>query len=141
MSYHFRRRFTGETVDQVFRWILEEVAEGGYLSPKAVFMDGTHVKANTNTKKQVKVQIPAASKHYAKELMKEVNADRESRGKNPFDDDDEPPAPTKKARDNTSGKKLARRRGTLQKENCSVPLFYSMVSVYLYLGLRPQLHC
>ena len=63
VSYNFRHRFTEETVDQVFHWILEEVAEAGYLSPKAVFIDGTHIKANANTKKQVKVQIPAASRH------------------------------------------------------------------------------
>ena len=34
VSYNFRHRFTEETVDQVFRWILEEVAEAGYLSPQ-----------------------------------------------------------------------------------------------------------
>ena len=72
VSYNFRHRFTEETVDQVFRWILEEVAQAGYLSPKAVFIDGTHIKANANTKKQMKVQIPVASKHYAQELMEEV---------------------------------------------------------------------
>ena len=110
VSYNFRHRFTEETVDRVFAWILEEVAQAGYLSPKAVFIDGTHIKANANTKKQVKVQIPAASKHYTKELMEEVNADREAHGKKPFDDDDEPPTPTKKRRDNTSKKKLARRK-------------------------------
>ena len=115
VSYNFRHRFTEETVDQVFRWILEEVAEAGYLSPKAVFIDGTHIKANANTKKQVKVRIPAASRHYAKELMEEVNADRELHGKKPFDDDDEPPAPTKKPRDNTSKKKLARRKKEKQR--------------------------
>lgn len=96
VSYNFRHRFTEETVDQVFRWILEEVAEAGYLSPKAAFIDGTHIKANANTKKQVKVQIPTASKHYAKELMEEVNADREAHGKRAFDDDDGLPAPAKK---------------------------------------------
>ena len=91
-------------------WILEEVAETGYLSPKAVFIDGTHIKANANTKKQVKAAIPAASKHYANELMGEVNADREAHGKKPFDNDDEPPMPSKKQKDNTSRKKLARRK-------------------------------
>ena len=107
VSYNFRHRFTTETVDQVFAWILEEVAEAGYLSPKAVFIDGTHIKANANTKKQVKAAIPAASRHYAKELMEEVNADREAHGKKPFDDDDAPP---KKRKDNTSRKKLVRRK-------------------------------
>ena len=109
VSYNFRHRFTEKTVEQVFRWILEEIAEAGYLSPKAVFIDGTHIKANANNKKQVKVQIPAASRHYAKELMEEVNEDREAHGKKPFDDD-EPGAPAKKRRDNTSKKKLARRK-------------------------------
>ena len=75
-----------------------------------VFIDGTHIKANTNTKKQVKVQILAASKHYAKELMEEVNADRDVHGKGPFDDEDEPPASSKKRRDNTLKKKLAQRK-------------------------------
>lgn len=88
---------------------MEEIAEAGYLSPKAVFIDGTHIKANANNKKQVKVQIPAAFRHYAKELMEEVNEDREAHGKKPFDDD-EPGAPAKKRRDNTSKKKLARRK-------------------------------
>ena len=101
MSYNFRHRFTEETVDHVFRWILEEVAEAGYLSPKAVFIDGTHIKANANTKKQMKVQIPVASRHYAQELMEEVNADRAPE-KPLTDDDGEPPTPPKKRRDNTS---------------------------------------
>lgn len=51
-------------------------ANAGYLSPRAVFIDGTHIKANANTKKQVKEQIPAASKHYAKEFMEEVNTSK-----------------------------------------------------------------
>ncbi len=111
ISYNFRHRFTTETVDSIFAWILEEVSEAGYLSPKAVFIDGTHIKASANTKKQVKEQIPVASKQYAKELMEEVNADREAHGKKPFeDDDDEPPKPGGKKRDNTSKKKLARRK-------------------------------
>ena len=84
VSYNFRHRFTEETVDKVFAWILSEAANAGYLSPKAVFIDGTHIKANANTKKQVKEQIPAAAKRYTKELMEEVNADREAHGKKPL---------------------------------------------------------
>lgn len=53
-SYNFRHRFTEKTVDNVFAWILDEAANAGYLSPGAVFIDGTHIKANANTKKQVK---------------------------------------------------------------------------------------
>ena len=110
VSYNFRHRFTEETVNRVFAWILDEAAKAGYLSPKAVFIDGTHIKANANTKKQMKEQIPAAARHYAKELMEEVNADREAHGKKPFDDDNDPPASPRKHKDNTSKKKLARRK-------------------------------
>ena len=109
VSYNFRHRFTAETVDGIFGWILEAVADAGYLSPKAVFIDGTHIKANANTKKQVKAAIPVTAKRYAAELMEEVNADREAHGKKPFADD-EPPKPSGKKRDNTSRKKLARRK-------------------------------
>ena len=98
ISYNFRHRFTEETVNQVFAWILEQIANAGYLSPTAVFIDGTHIKANANTKKQVKEQIPTAARRYAKELMEEVNADREAHGRKPFDSDDDHPAPEKNVR-------------------------------------------
>lgn len=114
VSYNFRHRFTEETVDKVFAWILEEVAEAGYLSPKVIYVDGTHIKANANIKKQVKEEIPSASKRYAKELMEEVNADREAHGKKAFEED-EPPRPPKKKRDNTSKKKQERRKKEAKK--------------------------
>ena len=117
VSYNFRHRFTEETVSQIFAWILEETADAGYLSPQAVFIDGTHIKASANTKKRVKAVIPVASKRYAQELMAEVDADREAHGKAPFDDK-EPPKSGRKKRDNTSRKKLARRKK--EKKTCTV---------------------
>ena len=120
VSYNFRHRFTTDTVDQIFGWILAEIAEAGYLSPSAVFVDGTHIKANANIKKVVKEEVPVAAKRYAKELMDEVNADREAHGKKPFaddeDDDNDPPAPPKKKRDNTSRKKLKKRKKEAKKK-------------------------
>ena len=120
VGYNFRHRFTTETVDQIFGWILAEIAEAGYLSPGAVFVDGTHIKANANIKKVVKEEVPVAAKRYAKELMDEVNADREAHGKKPFaddeDDDSDPPAPPKKKRDNTSRKKLKKRKKEAKKK-------------------------
>ena len=114
LSYNFKHRFTSETVDQIFAWIFNEIAEAGYLSPSAVFIDGTHIKANANNKKKIQEEVPVASKRYAKELMDEVNADREEHGKKPFKDDDddnnnEPPKPSKPNK-NTSRKKLERRK-------------------------------
>lgn len=69
VSYNFRHRFTAETVEGIFGWILAEVAQAGYLSSKAVFIDGTHIKASANRKKQVQSSIPVLSKRYAKEPM------------------------------------------------------------------------
>ena len=98
VSHAFRHRFTEETVEAIFRWILEEVEKAGYLKPEVVFIDGTHIKANANLKKQIKRAIPEAAKTYEKQLMEEINADREAHGKKPFkdDDDDEPKPPKEK---------------------------------------------
>ena len=49
-SYNFTHRFTEKVVQQVFDWILNEINEAGYLSSEAVFIDGTHIKANANMK-------------------------------------------------------------------------------------------
>ena len=57
--------------------------------PDAVFVDGTHIKANANMHKAVKNAIPKAAREYEKQLMEEINADREEHGKKPFDGDDQ----------------------------------------------------
>ena len=108
VSYNFRHRFTEKTIEAVFRWILDEAGTAGALSPAAVFIDGTHIKANANINKKIKQEVPAAAKRYRDELMAEVNADREAHGKKPFDDDD--PQKGTKRRDNTSREKQARRK-------------------------------
>ena len=114
VSYNFRHRFTAETIDKIFNWILDEIAKAGYLKPEAVFIDGTHIKANANTKKQIKEGVPVAAKRYADELMQEVNLDRENHGKKLFDDDSAPKSGGKK-KDNTSKKKLANRKKKSKK--------------------------
>ena len=54
VSYNFKHRFNSSTVEFVFRWILKAAADEGYLDTKAVFVDGTHIKASANMKKQAK---------------------------------------------------------------------------------------
>ena len=126
ISYNFRHRFTAETVDQIFNWILMEMVDAGYVAPGVVFVDGTHIKANANLKKTVKEEVPVEAKRYAKELMDEVNADREAHGKKPFEDDEddddnnEPPTAPKKKRDNTSKKKLKKRKKEAKKKTVTV---------------------
>ncbi len=90
ISYNFKHRFTTETIDKIFYWILSEIAHAGYLSPEAVFVDGTHIKANANMKKVVKKAIPQAARNYEEQLLKEINEDREEHGKKPFDDNKPP---------------------------------------------------
>ena len=90
VSYNFKHRFTSGTVEEIFYWILKEVAAAGYLSPEAVFIDGTHMKANANIKKKVKQAIPEAAKIYEKQLRDEINEDRINHDKKPFDDDNKP---------------------------------------------------
>lgn len=109
ISYNFRHCFNAETIDKIFNWILSEAAEAGYLKPEAVFIDGTHIKANANTKKKIELEVPVAAKRYAEELMEEINADREEHGKKPFDTDNTT-KPNGKKKDNTSKKKLKNRK-------------------------------
>lgn len=84
-SYNFCHRFSEEVVQQVFDWILNEINNAGYLSPEAVFIDGTHIKANANIKKVIKKAVPEAAKIYSEQLLEEINQDREDNGKKPFD--------------------------------------------------------
>lgn len=85
ISYNFKHRYMEQTIEEIFYWILKEISKAGYLSPEAVFIDGTHVKANANIKKAVKKAVPQAAKIYEERLMEEINEDREDHGKKPFD--------------------------------------------------------
>ena len=84
VSYNFKHRFTTETIEKVFFWILLEIETAGYLSPGAVFVDGTHIKANANIKKEVKKAVSKAAKIYEEQLREEINEDRENHEKKPF---------------------------------------------------------
>lgn len=87
VSYNFRHRFSSETIEGVFRWILYEAEHAGYLRPEMVFVDATHIKANANLNKKCKREIPKAARQYEQLLREEVNACREEHGQKPFDDD------------------------------------------------------
>ena len=69
VSYNFRHRFTEQTAEQVFSRILEEAGRAGYLEPEAVFVDGTHIKANANINKKIKKAVPEAAKRYVDQVL------------------------------------------------------------------------
>ena len=117
VSYNFRHRFTEETIEAVFQWILGEAGAAGALTPTAVFIDGTHIKASANLKKKIKQEVPAAAKRYEQELLAEVNADREAHGKKPLkEEEEEPPKGDGTGKNNTSRKKQARRKKAAGKQ-------------------------
>ncbi len=104
VSRNFKYRYSLEVIDRVFEWILSEIEKAGFLSPEAVFIDGTHIKANANIKKAIKKAVPEAAKKYEEKLAEEIGMDREVHGKKPLkdknDDDDNTP-PTGKTKEIT----------------------------------------
>jgi transcription elongation factor Elf1 len=66
------------------------------VDPSAVFIDGTHIKANANTHKNYKKMVAKEARSYDELLKKEINEDRENHGKKPLKDDDEQNPPTQK---------------------------------------------
>lgn len=81
VSCNFRHRFTEGTIEAVFHWILDEAGTAGALTPAAVFIDGTHIKASANLNRKIRQEVPVAAKRYQDELLAEINADREAHGK------------------------------------------------------------
>ena len=101
VSRNFKHRYSLEIIDSVFEWILSEIEKAGYLSPEAVFIDGTHIKANANMKKAIKKAVPEAAKIYEEKLAEEIGIDRAAHGKKQLkdkndSDDDTPSAPATK---------------------------------------------
>ena len=91
VSYNFKHRFNTASVEYIFRWVLKAAADEGYLDTEAVFIDGTHIKANANLKKQARKAVPKEAKRYAHELFEEINKDRENHGKKPLEENGQEP--------------------------------------------------
>ena len=56
------------------------------MDTEAIFVDGTHIKASANLKKQARKAVPKEAKRYVHELFDEINKDREAHGKKTFDE-------------------------------------------------------
>lgn len=93
LSYAFAQRFPEGVFENIFYWILEEACKKNYLKEEVLFVDGTHVKANANKKKNTKKLIEDTAKAYTKKLTEEINHDREQHNKKPLKgkDDSQPP--------------------------------------------------
>ncbi len=89
VSYAFCKRFPAELSEEIFEHILNKALNNKMVDPKAVFIDGTHIKASANKKKYQKEQVAKAAKVYGEQLRAEINTEREMLGKNPIEDDDD----------------------------------------------------
>ena len=70
VSYNFKHWFNHATVEYVFRWVLKVAAEEGYLDTEAIFVDGTHIKANANLKNRPGRRFPSRQSSMQKSCSK-----------------------------------------------------------------------
>lgn len=94
-SKNYTRRFKDTDVfERIFTRILQEAVRCGFVDASAVFIDGTHIKANANKRKASNEIVEKQAKHYQQQLDEEVAKDRENHGKKPLKkDDDTTPKP------------------------------------------------
>lgn len=96
---NYTRRFQGTDVfERIFAHILNEAVKCGFVDASAVFIDGTHIKASANKKKNTPAEMKVEAKNYQEQLDEEVAKDRELHGKKPLkdnDDDDDDTQPPK----------------------------------------------
>ena len=72
VSYHFKHRMTGETIQKVFSWLLAEIANAGYLTADAGFMDATTMKAGARYRKGLPLAIHKAAKRAAQQYEEDL---------------------------------------------------------------------
>lgn len=89
-SKNYTRRFKDTDIfEKIFERILEEAVNCGYVDASAIFIDGTHIKASANKKKNLKKEIEDTAKAYQEQLEEEIKKDREEHGKKPLKDKDD----------------------------------------------------
>lgn len=96
---NYTRRFKGTDIfERIFRRILQEAVSCDFVDASAVFIDGTHIKANANKRKASNQVVEKQAKHYQQQLDEEIAKDRQAHGKKPLkkDDDTNPKPPETK---------------------------------------------
>lgn len=99
---NYSRRFQGtEIFERIFLHILEQAVKCGFVDASAIFIDGTHIKASANKRKNTKEEVLLSARNYQEQLNKEIDEDRVAHGKKPLrrddhDDDGAPEAPETK---------------------------------------------
>jgi len=82
---NYARRFEGTKIfEQIFNKILMLAVEEGFVDPTTVFIDGTHVKADANKNKRVKVVVKKETRSYKTDLETEINKERKKHRQKPL---------------------------------------------------------
>lgn len=61
----------------------------GFVDASAIFIDGTHIKASANKRKNTKEEVVVSARNYQEQLNKEIDQDREMYEKKPIDRDND----------------------------------------------------
>ena len=73
-SKNYQRRYKdSEVFDQIFNHIIKHGIDNGFIDATTVFGDGTHRKANANSRKATDKEVEIVAKTYEKELLEEIN--------------------------------------------------------------------
>ena len=79
---NYSRRFEAtDLFEKIFEHVLEQCDKHGFTREDTLSVDATHIKANANRNKKLKVILTRQAKSYGKELLDEINADRENMAK------------------------------------------------------------
>jgi len=70
---YIRRYKESDIFEIIFKKILKQAIEYGFVDMEAVFYDGTHQKADANKRKVEDAEIEIEAKYYRDELLKEAN--------------------------------------------------------------------
>ena len=85
-SQNYIRRYKDSNIfNEIFDEILSQAIKKKFVDVETVFGDGTHQKANANTKKNHKERVEIVAKQYEDALLREINEDRECIGKKPIE--------------------------------------------------------
>ena len=82
---NYARRFEGtDLFEDIFKTIVAEIINCGFIDTESIFIDGTHIKASANNRKSQNQVVKQSVKFYEEELQAEIARDREAHGKKPL---------------------------------------------------------
>ncbi len=88
------RRFRDNNIaEQIFDEILKQCMDKGLVGGAILYTDSTHIKAKANKHRKALVTVETSPKEYMEELDEQIDLDRESLNKEPFDRNDNDPDP------------------------------------------------